>query len=341
MFALLFLVGPMAVLVGMRIGVTDSLEEVMPEQTAVVMPTERTEFTGDQGVELTLEWGESEKLYAPEWSGIVTAIRVTPPVELTSGDALVDIDNVTRLVAGTAKPFWRNLISGDRGEDVGMLQRLLADLGYYDGVVDEEFGLGVRAGVDALARSLGVSRPDGTFRYDWIVWLPESSFVIQTADLAVGRPPPTAGQPIAVGPMPLVAANYTTPDRLGQVDLGGWALTLGGVTVALDPNGTIPYEGLEDLASAIRPGSEQAGGRIHLLEPLEVSIVPASAVGANRAGLFCIWRPRSGDWEQIHVSVVGGEGETVNIIGGPALRETSEVLVNPGVVIEDPTCRSE
>lgn len=330
---------PAALLIWFRLGVEDRLSEIIPQPEPLLMEVEEAAYTGDQSVEVTLVWGQPPRLYAPAWSGVITEIIALPPVTLANGDPIVAIDNVPRLAAATAKPFWRDLSLGDQGADVAMLQTFLGDLGFYDGKIDGLFGQGVRAAVVGFADGLGIPASDGTFLQGWVIWLPAPEFRLESGDIAAGQTAPPQGSPIATGRLPLNSADLVlldAPERSTFDD--DWGLTVDGLTIQLDVNGSVPPEHLEDLADVVDPGLEGVSARVHLLEPVIVKVMPASAVTPGDAGTLCVWVLEDGEYQGFPVEVAGGGGGSVELIEGP--QQGDAVLVNPVAILEDTECRS-
>jgi peptidoglycan hydrolase-like protein with peptidoglycan-binding domain len=87
-------------------------------------------------------------------SGTVTAVGSDDLTEV--GDTLYEVDTVpVRAVAGDV-PFWRPLDAGAAGEDVTQLQAALAELGFFSGQADGQFGFGTGQAVRAWQRELGL-----------------------------------------------------------------------------------------------------------------------------------------------------------------------------------------
>ena len=85
-------------------------------------------------------------------------------------------------------PSFRDLGLRASGPDVAQLQTLLAELGFYDGEVDAEYGASTRNAVRAWQETMGVNG-DGIVQRGDVVWLPELPIqVVPTGALEVGAP---------------------------------------------------------------------------------------------------------------------------------------------------------
>lgn len=117
-------------------------------------------------------------------SGVVTSVS---PGELDQGEiAYVVGDTPVRVVQG-AKPFWRDLTTGAKGEDVATLQRLLIDEGHLRGSADGDFGAGTRAAVRGWQKAQG--RPQtGSVSLGELIAVPTLPAVVQVGEgIVVGR----------------------------------------------------------------------------------------------------------------------------------------------------------
>lgn len=160
--------------------------------------------------------------------GVVTA---TPEVETTSwaaGDELMRVNDLPVILAPGTMPAYRNLTSGDTGDDIFQLQALLAELGYIgeDGV-QGVFNASTRTALRELEADLGLPRDDAR-RSERIAFLPAMPFIVEEPP-AVGSPAPEsialrlfrAGDiefSAIVDPDPRIARNQrVVVDELGVV----------------------------------------------------------------------------------------------------------------------------
>lgn len=90
--------------------------------------------------------------------GTVTSVSMVEGGEIEAGQELFRVDDRPVLALVTSTPFYRVLGSGDDGDDVLALQRLLAELGYYDGEVDGDYGGGTQEAVRDLLEDRGLER---------------------------------------------------------------------------------------------------------------------------------------------------------------------------------------
>lgn len=115
-------------------------------------------------------------------SGRITAIMLEVGQELTSGQALLTIDDTVVVGLATEVPMWRDLTLGDTGADVAALQRELARLGQDV----TETGALDRATLAAVAEVRGEQgQPSDVILSGW-AWLPGPSVELATISVALG-----------------------------------------------------------------------------------------------------------------------------------------------------------
>lgn len=333
--AVLVVVVPAGLLVWMRLGSEDRLSGLEPDPVPILVSVESREVTDQTAVTVGSEWGDPVAVVAPPWSGTVTQVRVAPGDEIDSGDVVVRIDGVDRVAVATRDPFFRPLRLRDVGDDVGMLQQWLTDVGLFLGDVDGVFGSDLVNAVKALAESLGVVRPDGSFDPGWVVWLPGEPFEVASVGLSRGAPVPGGGVDVLVGPVPLVSVAITDQDGRPFGAEGVWVLEVGDVEV-LVVDGGIDADGLSVLAGVLDPQEPAAAGRIRRQVPVETLEVPATAVVSNAEGNLCVFTPDGGMFSATAVVLGGGRVSRVEVDSG--LSSGDVVLANPTDVFENPTC---
>lgn len=334
--ALALVVVPAVLLVWLRAGVRDRLDEVSVQPDPVLLEVANRSGIQERPVTVELRWGEPPPLLAPSWIGTVTRVDMRPGERVRTGEVLLTVDAVARVAAHTPVPFWRPLASSDVGPDVAALQKLLGRLGFFQGAVDGRFGQELEGAVKAWAETLGVARPTGTFDPGWVVWLPRPSFLLVSIDVSVGAPAPPQGSVIATGPLPLTEATLRTPDGSPiEVD-DQWVLEVQGVEFQLTRRGGVRQLGLKRLAETAEAGTESVAGMIRPKHPRPVIEVPATAVMSNKDGDICVWVQKSNSFESRPVTLGGGRVSLVEVEGG--LAQGEQVLVNPAEILEDPAC---
>jgi peptidoglycan hydrolase-like protein with peptidoglycan-binding domain len=300
---------------------------------------------GRMNVVAEVEIKSGPVLVAPEWAGVVTSVEISQGDVLTTGDAVLTVDRVTRLAMASDMPFHRELAVGSRGGDVEALERLLVTLGLFGEEPDGMFTRSTAAAVTALEAMAGAPRPTGVFSPSLLIWLPSEPLVVSEVLVAVGSPAPGAGSVIA-----------STEPKVGSVRLlrgdgsplgfeGERLLEVVGTEVGVVTGGSaVP----EDVARAIwdagRPLSPdgEAGGAtlipvtLRLPKPVEVWAVASSAVMVDKGGAStCVWVEDGGALTPVPVSPVGGT------LGVTDLKESlagRAVLINPLEVLTDPSC---
>lgn len=108
-------------------------------------------------VNVVAEWEPKPAANNPA-SGTVTSISVKPGQKVGQGTALYSVNLRPVVIAKGSTPAFRALSVGEKGADVGQLQRLLTSLGFYHGSVDGSFGGGTATAVRAWQSALGVER---------------------------------------------------------------------------------------------------------------------------------------------------------------------------------------
>lgn len=331
--AVLLMAIPLTGLVVLHFGTDDGLPDIEFEPEAVVVGAQGRSVTDEQPGRAALEWGEAPSLVAPSWAGTTVEVAVSPGDTVESGDVVVVIDNIDRVAWHSDRPFFRALGRGASGDDVADVQRLLSATGYYEGEIDGHYGGGTVTAAARWAGSIGIVEPDGSFEPGWIVWLPDLAFAVDAVTIAAGGAAPGFGTEILLGAAPLVRAEAVTidgePFRRGP----GWVADLEGVLIPISAEGRLDRGALDTLIDST-VGDEIAIS-IMRAQPLEVVVVPATAIMTNDAGDTCIWVQDGADYRATPIDVGAATTRTVNVTG---VEPGTPVLMNPGEVLEIPAC---
>ncbi|MEX2652250.1 MAG: peptidoglycan-binding domain-containing protein [Acidimicrobiia bacterium] len=151
-----------------------------------------TLFTVDEGLvgrslrfAAVAEW-TFQDLARNATTGVVTSVGVAPGATISFGDVLYTVDLRPVAAAEGTVPAFRDMALRVEGEDVAQLQRLLAQLEFYQGEADGEFDSSTRGAVRAWQESLGVA-DDGVVRVGDIVFVPDlPARVVLSEDVKVG-----------------------------------------------------------------------------------------------------------------------------------------------------------
>lgn len=167
---------------------------------------------------LTVKTGPVPTLYAPQWSGLVTAVA-SPGTQITEGTPLVTIDGIARPVCSTQVPFFRPLVLGDAGPDVlGLRHCLDVVLGGTAGGngSDDTVGGDLVTTINELATKLG-ARASSVFEPTWFVWAPTFGWSLTAIQAKVGLPVPPFGSELATGMPQVVGASVVVDNGGGQI----------------------------------------------------------------------------------------------------------------------------
>jgi len=332
--AILLVATPAALLVWMRTQTEDRLFGLEPDSVPVVLEVVQREVVDVTAVSVVGAWGESVVVSAPMWFGTVTRVAVSAGDMVMSGDVVARVDAVDRVGVVLSDPFWRELRRRDTGADVLMLQGWLLEAGFYEGTLDGVFGRDLQVAVSAWSVEIGVVKPDGSFDPGWVVWLPAEPFEVAEVVLERGSPAPGVGSQILVGPTPLDSVDLLDRDGRSFDETGKWVLLIGDVEVPV-VNGSIEAEGLRTLSDLLNV-EQPSAGRVVRAEPVEVLVIPATAVVSNASGGLCVFVPDGDGFTATPVELSGGRIATVNVVAG--LESGDEVLANPSDIFGAPSC---
>ncbi|WP_024286741.1 peptidoglycan-binding protein [Cellulomonas sp. KRMCY2] len=275
---------------------------------ASTFPVTETAFDDARSVRLAVAHRSSTSLTSP-LGGRVTGYACSPGMPIASGTSPLSIDGAPVIALATQTPLWRDLARGDKGDDVVGLQQELERLGHLAAVSGKVDAATIRA-FNRLRRTVGeTSQFTTTIVVDHVLWLPAATTDVESCSVSVGGTV-AATDEIAVVPGTLSSISIVdTP--LDLVD-GPRTLSIDGTRIQVDPATPITdpttLQSLETLPSLQEQeeGDEPVTARLELTTPIQVSVVPPSAV-IGRDDQSCV---QSGG-NPASVRVVGSElGQT-------------------------------
>ncbi|WP_402839804.1 peptidoglycan-binding protein [Microbacterium sp. GXS0129] len=194
-----------------------------------------------------------------------------PGTVVTPGQVLYRVNNVPVLMMRGALPAWRDFTSGmEDGPDVRQLEQNLADLGFFDGTIDDEFTWATSQAIRAWQKANGLEE-SGV--------IPRGGIVFSDSDVRVGDEKASIGTEVTPGaPLytassstPIVSANVPVADR-EQLAVGG-AVTIGlpdGVTAA----------GKIATVDSPREKKDESTGSTKLVIPITVTADDPAAIAS-------------------------------------------------------------
>ena len=316
-------------------GVTDPVEAV------IVQPSVHLD-DASQPVDLVLEWSAPASVTAPVgFAGFVTRVYVDPGDRVTGGDAVVQVDGIDRVAWHSAAPFYRPLARGAQGPDVEELHKLLMSFLSDLALDGDVYTRSTAAAVDVFAERLGAQEARGVFDPSWVIWLAGDDSVVGVSSMQAGQMAPSTGAVLWEEPSVLVSARIVRPgthDELDVFDGSEWVVSVERTDLFGTKTPTIEQpEALMAIARVATPGAEAIGGSIRRDLPAEAMAVPVGAVQAGLDGGTCVWLSEDEGYRSVAVDVSGGGPGYVTVEG---LDVDSDVLANPALVLDDPTCRS-
>ncbi|MBW3077792.1 hypothetical protein [Bifidobacterium simiiventris] len=217
-------------------------------------------------------------------SGMVTASSCEPGAVLSSGTSLVSIDGRGVLMLAAKQPFWRDLPVGARGEDAASLNDALTAIraGTLSG--DTITNDTIEA-FKTVSANVGHPLPDDytTIRTTDMAWLPADTVSVATCPAVLGQEL-QQGEPIAV--LPAVAGSAKAESLPSGVASGKRVVLAGDERLNISDTGEISdltsfSRSLPFLSSGSQNGVRKISVQWALRTPVEVGVVPASAIGTT------------------------------------------------------------
>ncbi|MBT1162636.1 hypothetical protein [Bifidobacterium sp. SO1] len=310
------------------------------------VPVGVQEYAGSQQVTLVPTVSSARDLVG-NVSGTVTADWSAGGLE--SGKAAYRVNDRVVVALGTATPLYRDLVVGDRGDDVLALNNELNRLGYGGVPGSDEYLWDTSEGVRRLMNDRG-DTSDGGLRIADVLWIPAVSVRVGSWDAVVGVGV-TAG--MAVGQVPGMLTRLTVKN--------GRAADMDRTVSVLGQTGTLPAGSVEitDAAFLDRVAASDdyrlmdeatlaagLGASLALAEPVTVLRVPAGAVFGVDGTQGCVAVPRDGSpddagaFDVVRVSIVGSElGASLVRTGdgGPDVSSIARVAIGSRIAAE--SCR--
>lgn len=299
-------VGGAAVALWAPVPQPSALSTPRPETTVPV--TERS-FADERQAQLQVSTGPARAVVAPR-PGRLTALTCRTGATVASGAAFASIDGAPIVALATAIPLWRELRSGDRGEDVRALQQELARLGHpiqADGVMGRATIRGASTLHGAQADS---SESPATVDPADFAWIPEH-------EVAVGECSGVVGAPVGEGdvliglPVAVVSARLTTLPT--NATPGPRVMRVGSAVIPVGDDGAVTDDdGLARLGEsaefAATGGTDDTAIAVQwsLETPLRALALPPSALWDVREGFACVM-PAEKSAVPLLVEVLGSE----------------------------------
>ncbi len=352
--AALFLL-PLGVLVGTQFQAADRLASLEAEPTAILTSAQSEEDLEARAVRVEFDLAVSDRVVAPTWTGLITAVHTESDAVISSGDVVIAIDGINRIAIATPSPLHRDLISGMTGADVTAVQEFLVSRGLLDEVTGV-YDRATTAAVKELRITLGEIKPPGTLDRSLFVWLPHEQWSVGKVTASVGTPAPAAGQVLFESLPTVTAARLVelNDDAVTSAD-ATWKITLDDLVIFLDESGEIPSNELGVLdvparALIAKQGVADSNGvaptlvaQISRVEAQAFLTIPATALVTDDAGA-CVWVVASPflpeTAQSIDVDIVGSGSRpgTANIA---EIDLPDQILANPTEMLPDPSCRSQ
>lgn len=265
-------------------------------------------------------------------AGTVTNVHVAAGERVEAGDPVVDLDDQPRVAFTADAPLWRDLASGDRGEDVDRLREFLTDLGLPAGTVPGRVTPATVEGIRRLNESLGRGTGDLVLHRASLLWIGPAAIRVHEVLVHVGEAV-GAGQALVSGPTRPTAVVVEAPEGQTWPDADHLLAVGDGLEVPFEPEvGRLEDpESVAAVTEALR--ADEGPGMVRLAAPEEVGTLPVAAVVTDADGRTCVFDSESGPPVPIEVS-----GGSLSIAEVPAEWVGRPVLVNPREVREDLSC---
>ncbi len=274
-------------------------------------PASAQQYAGQQQVNLVPTVSGDRELLGNA-GGVVTDNWANG--SLRSGSRTYQVNDRAVVALHTATPLYRDLKTGDRGEDVLALNNELNRLGYSSAAESDTFNWATGQGWRQLMIDNGNAPGDGeevTMALADTLWIPQD--VVDVANWTAQQGTNvTAGAAVGVVPGGLTKLTI----RGGQPSDKDRTITVYGVTSTL-PAGSVDVTDAETLRQIAatesyqsKSAEERAAGidaTVTLSDPIDTLRVPAAAVFAVDGSSGCIAVDEAGKATSIPVEIISGE----------------------------------
>lgn len=306
--------------IGWAITVFSTPATLLEPAPVTMAPVRSQQFADPRSVELDLTRAPDQHLLTQR-PGMLTAsdCRVGSPI--VSGSATIAVDGRPLLDLHLTTPLWRSLSVGIRGADAEAVNNELSRLGRPASgntvTTTTMRHLNELRAAAGLPTSTTISPAD-------IVWLPTPT-AVPASCTAIGTTL-APGDQLAGLPAALSAARWTPPAdavpgvRIAIVDGERLALAEDGTLADAELTVLMQTPSYRGLAADREQAQSGLPARVELAEPIEVSLLPAAAIGQVNGQDACIVTPDGNS----KVRIVGSElGRTFVTTEGPAPTEVS------------------
>ncbi|GAA3590126.1 hypothetical protein GCM10022198_12520 [Klugiella xanthotipulae] len=290
------------VILGLLLAPNTKPESLKPPSNVYDVSVLTRESDGARVDKVSVTLSPERDLLSPD-SGVLVRSECTPGVSIRSGEPIFTIDNESIVALYTDLPLWRDLNSGDTGEDVSSLQRELIRLGF-NIIESGRFDFRTSEAVRKLIPSHDNSR-QYALQLSRFIWLPSPELTISSCANSIG-------DLISVGQSLATSGNQLTSIKLTENNQGDGSrvVTAGGIESELTENGTITDRAFLDAYSEtpefIQWRANQSQGltvKSHLKTPIHSVTVPSSALFMVDGRYACI----IGNGKSLAVTIIGSE----------------------------------
>lgn len=329
-----------------------------PLSAPVYVPVEAWSDDQARQLRVSMQVRPPVDVLASGLSGVVTGVWAMPGKTLLPGDRVYAVDGIPVFAYRGSGVLYRVLSEGDRGQDVRVLQRALAQALDLDLAATGRFGPTTREAVRQLQQRLGLPRT-GQAQPSWFVRIPADATVSSVA-VRLGAPAPAIGGPVLTTRAALVGFEVVGPDLKD----GQYTLTANGVSVPasrMDGNWSTDQEadlltllpvavdsatsGTDAAAVGSRPSISDSGTgsgqpdrkatvsievAVALAEPQPgVAVAPGALVSSVSGHGACVWRATDAGIErEVGLVITGTTPSGAAIVAGDALAGAN-VLLDP------------
>jgi len=316
---------PLAFLAGILVSPDSVPNELLPPESPARIELVHSPFDDSRTVELDLIQSEERAVLSPT-SGILTHIDCSTNGSWNSGTAPLSIDGSPILVLFTEIPLWRDLVGGERGDDVGSLQKELSRLGQsveHTSLYDRQ----TRRAVERVFESVGRVKTQSVMRTTY-AWLPSPQVLVSSCLGELGGAVGPGIEVAAIAPSLLRVTPKTIPTDLiegdREIQFQGESYPSDGLGGISDPLLLARLESSPVITQARFSGTTiPIKASFSLSVPIEAYLAPPSSIVNIRNSVGCVFSEDEGFPVQILSSTLG---RTLLVFQGPAPRT---IVVSP------------